>query len=162
MQPQFATIWLCSKDMILIRKGGARERRRKEMNPWIVILLFMAAIVFGIDYIVRRKKWKENSKGEKISLLVNMFSVGIYMFLSVVGLFWGIVGNSPESAFGEVLYDATLTMGAAYFIVAFIAVILSLVFRKIGKIKASIWTNVIAFAYILVVLAVNHLAGTLL
>ena len=132
------------------------------MNPWIVILLFMAAIVFGIDYIVRRKKWKDNSKEEKISLLVNMFSVGIYMFLSVLGLFWGIAGNSPETAFGEVLYEATLTMGAIYFIVALVAVILSLVFRKIGKIKASIWTNVIAFAYIAVVLAVNSLAGKLL
>ena len=132
------------------------------MNPWIVILLFMAAIVFGIDYIVRRKKWKENSKEEKISLLVNMFSVGIYMFLSAVGMFFGIAGNSPETAFGEVLYEATLTMGAIYFIVALVAVILSLVFRKIGKIKASIWTNVIAFAYKVVVLLVNHLVGTLL
>ena len=122
----------------------------------------MAAIVFGIDYIVRRKKWKDNSKEEKISLLVNMFSVGIYMFLSAVGMFLGIAGNSPETAFGEVLYEATLMMGAIYFIVALVAVILSLVFRKIGKIKASIWTNVIAFAYIVVVLLVNHLVGTLL
>ena len=132
------------------------------MNPWIVILLVMAAIVFGIDYVVRRKKWKDNSKEEKISLLVNMFSVGIYMFLSVLGLFWGIAGNSPETALGEVLYEATLMMGAIYFVVALVAVILSLVFRKKGKIKASIWTNVIAFAYIVVVFLVNYLVGTLL
>ena len=132
------------------------------MNPWIVILLVMAAIVFGIDYVVRRKKWKDNSKEEKISLLVNMFSVGIYMFLSVLGMFWGLAGNSPETAFGEVLYEATLMMGAIYFVVALVAVILSLVFRKKGKIKASIWTNVIAFAYIVVVFLVNYLVGTLL
>ena len=65
------------------------------------------------------------------------------------------------TAFGEVLYDATLMMGGVYFIAA-AAVILSFVFRKRGKIKASIWTNVIAFAYIAVVLTVNYFAGKVL
>ena len=32
------------------------------MNPWIVILLVTAGIVFGIDYLLRRKKWNDNSK----------------------------------------------------------------------------------------------------
>ena len=132
------------------------------MNPWIAILLVMAGVVFGLDYLFRRKKWKDNSKGEKISLLVNMFSVGVYIFLSALGMLWGIVAYSPETAFGEILYDATLMLGGIYFIVAIAAVVLSFIFRKIGKIKASIWTNVIAFAYIAVVLTVNCLAGKIL
>ena len=132
------------------------------MNPWVIILFVMAGIVFGLDYLFRRKKWKDNSKGEKISLLVNMFSVGVYIFLSALGMLWGIASNSPETALGEVLYDATLMLGGIYFIVAIAAVILSFIFRKIGKIKASIWTNVIAFAYIAVVLTVNYLAGKIL
>ena len=112
------------------------------MNPWITITLVAAAIVFVLDYILRRKKWKDNSKGEKISLIVNMFSVGPYTVGSGLGMLWGIVGGSPDNALGKVLYDATLTLGETYFIVAIVAVILSFVLRKIGKIKASIWTNV--------------------
>ena len=95
-------------------------------------------------------------------MIVNMFSVGPYIFLSIFGMLWGIVPGSPETAFGETLYDTTIMMGSIYFIVAFAAVILSFVFRKIGKAKASIWTNVIAFMYIAVVLAVNSLAGEIL
>ena len=132
------------------------------MNPWIIILFVMACVVFGLDYFVRRRRWKDNSKEEKISLIVNMFSVGPYIFLSMLGMLWGIVPGSPETALGETLYDTTLMMGGIYFIVAIAAVILSFVLRKIGKVKASIWTNVIAFAYIAVVLTVNCLAGKIL
>ena len=132
------------------------------MNPWIIILLAAAGALFGLDYLLRRKKWNENSREEKISLLVNMFSAGPYVFLSALGLLWGIVPGSPETAFGKVLYDVTLTMGGIYIVVAAAAVISSLVFRKKGKLKASIWVNIIALAYIAVVLAVNSLAGKLL
>jgi hypothetical protein len=131
------------------------------MEIWIIIALVLGAVVFGIDYLVRRKKWKDNSKAEKISLLVNVFSVGPYVFLSALGMLWGIASSGPENTFAQVLYDVTLTMGGLYFIVAFVAVILSFILRKIGKAKASIWTNVIAVAYIVVVLAVNYLVGML-
>jgi hypothetical protein len=63
---------------------------------------------------------------------------------------------------GNILYDATLTLGGIYFIIAPIAVVLSFIFRIIKKPKASIWTNVIAFAYVVVVLTVNALAGKIL
>ena len=132
------------------------------MYPWIIILLVMAVVVFGLDCLIRRKKWKDNTTLEKISLIINMLSVGPYIFLSGLGLLLGITDSSAETAFGKVLYDATLMLGAIYFIVAFAAVILSFIFRKIGKIKASIWTNVIAFSYIVVVLTVNSLAGKIL
>ena len=132
------------------------------MNPWLIILFVTAGTVFGLDYLFRRKKWKDNSREEKISLIVNMFSVGHYIFLSVLGMLWGIVAYSPETAFGEILYDATLMLGGIYFIVAIAAVILSFVLRKIGKVKASIWTNVIALAYIAAVLTVNYLVGNML
>ena len=132
------------------------------MNPWIIILLVAAGVVFGLDYLLRRKAWHNNSKEEKISLLVNMFSAGPYVFLSGVSLLWGIVPGSPETALGEVLCDVTLMMGGTYFVVAAAATSLSLVFRKKGRVKASIWVNVIALAYIVTVLAVNSLAGKIL
>ena len=132
------------------------------MNPWVIILFLTAGIVFGLDYIIRRKTWKTNSNGEKISLIINMFSVGPYVFLSVLGMLWGIVSYSPETPLGMVLYNATLTMGEFFFVVAVAAVVLSFVFRKRGNIKASIWINAAAFAYMAVVLAVNGLSGKLL
>ena len=132
------------------------------MNPWIIICFASAAAVFGLDFLLRRKKWKDNSKAEKISLLVNMFSVGPHAFLSALGALWGIVPAAPKTALGQTLYDATLMMGGIYFIIAIAAVVLSFVFRKTGKIKASFRVHVIAFLYIAAVLAVNSLAGKLL
>ena len=132
------------------------------MNPWVIILFAMAGIVFGVDFLLRKKKWKENSKEEKISLIVNMFSVGPYIFLSILGMLWGIVPGSPDTSFGEILYDVTIMMSGIYFLVAGAAVILSLVFRKSGKTKASIWVNVIAFLYIAAVLAINSFASKVL
>ena len=129
------------------------------MNPWLIILLAMAGIVFGLDYLLRRKKWKVNSKAEKISLIVHMLSVGPYVFLSVLGMLWGIASGSPETAFGELLNNVTLFMAGIYYIVAIAAVILSFVFRKKGKVKASIWVNIIALLYIVVVLGLNTIAG---
>lgn len=129
------------------------------MNPWVVILLIAAGVVYLLDYLLRRKKWSANSKTEKISLLVNMFTVGPNVFLAVLGSLWGISTGSPETAFGEIVYDVTLTMGSIYFIIAGVAEISSLILRKIGKAKASLWVNIIALIYIAVVLSVNTLSG---
>ena len=73
------------------------------MNIWIIIFLMAAGVVFVLDYLLRRKAWHNNSKEEKISLLVNMFSAGPYVFLSALGALWGIVPGSPETVWGEVL-----------------------------------------------------------
>ena len=132
------------------------------MNPWLLIALVLAGIVFGIDYLLRRKKWENNTKEEKISLLVNMFSAGLYAFLSAVGLLWGIASNSPKTAFGEVIYNATLMMGSIYFVIALVAVIVSLILRKYRKIKASIVVNAVALAYIVIVLFANYIVGIIL
>lgn len=132
------------------------------MNPWIVIAVIAAGIVFLIDYVLRRKKWKDNTKAEKTSLIVHMVSIGLYCFLSALGMLWGIAGNTPETAFGDVLYEATLMLAGVYFIVAIIATVGSFILRKTGKTKASIWINIIALAYGVVVMLVNYLAGILL
>ena len=58
--------------------------------------------------------------------------------------------------------NVPLKLAGIYFIIAGAAVILTFVFRKIGKVKASIWTNIIALAYFVVVLTVNYLAGKIL
>lgn len=132
------------------------------MEIWIIITLIMAGVVYGIDYLIRRKKWKDNSDIELFSLVVNMFSVGPYCFLSVIGMFWGLVDYSPESNFGQIIYDVTLNMGATYFIVAFVTIVMTFILRKIGKNKISIWMNGIALAYIVLVLGINYLVAQIL
>ena len=132
------------------------------MNPWILFALVGAVCIYFLDYLLRRKKPKENTKLENVSLLVNMFSIGPHLFLSAIALFWGVTGCGSVTAFGKVLYDVTIVMAGIYFFIALAAAISSLILRKAGKLKASIWVNIIAFAYIIIVLAINYLAGEVL
>ena len=132
------------------------------MEIWIIMSLPLAAIVFLLDYLLRRKKWKENTKGEKVSLIVNMASIAPYMILSAYGMFMGIAGYGTETDLGAVLMDIVLTMGFVFVIVAAVAVIATLILRKFGKIKASIWINAVAIAYIVLVTLVHVLIGEFL
>ena len=131
-------------------------------NPWIIIVVVMAAAVFGLDLLIRRKGFKNNTKEEKISLIVQMCAAGPYVFLSVLGMLWGLASGGAETLVGEILHSITLVMAGVFFIIAIIAMILSFVFRKKGKIKASIWVNIIALIYIVAVLGINYLIGALL
>lgn len=132
------------------------------MTIWIILTIIMGGIIFLVDFLLRRKKWNNNTKEEQVSLLVNMLTTGPYVFLSMLGMLWGLTSNTPETALGELLYNATLTMGGVYFIVAIIAVLTSLILRKKGKIKASIWVNIFSLAYIIIVLVTNYLVGIIL
>lgn len=132
------------------------------MEIWIIIGLPIAAAIFLIDYLLRRTKWKNNTTGEKISLLVNMVSVVPYMILSAFGILIGITGNGTETAFGNFLYHVTLYMAGFYFVIALATVVGTLILRKLKKTKASIWINVISIAYIIVVTTVNYLVGEFL
>ena len=131
------------------------------MNPWIIVLLLGAVIVFLLDFIFRRKKWKGNTKTEKLSLLLNMFFVGIYIFGSVLGLLWGITGGGADTAFGQILYDVTLVMLGFNWLIALVATIGSFILRKKGKIKESIWINVIGLGYVVILFVINYLTEML-
>ena len=129
------------------------------MNPWLVIGFIGAGIIFLLDFILRRKKWSQNTKEEKISLVINMVFVGIYAFSSAVGMFLGIVGCSADSVIGQKIYDITLILAAAIWAISILVTIGSLILRKKGKIKASIWINIITLGYIILVVTVNGLTG---
>lgn len=131
------------------------------MNPWIIILLVGAVIVFLLDFIFRRKKWKSNTKTEKVSLLINMIFVGIYLFASGLGLLWGITGSGADTAFGQTLYDVTLAMLGFNWLIALVATIGSFILRKKGKIKESIWINVIGLGYMIILFVINYLTELL-
>lgn len=127
------------------------------MNPWIIILLLGAAIVFLLDFIFRRKKWNGNTKTEKVSLLINMIFVGIYIFASALGMLWGITGSGADTAFGQIVYDVTIVMLGFNWLIALIATIGSFILRKKGKIKASILINVIGLGYMVILFVINYL-----
>ena len=127
------------------------------MNPWIIILLLGAVVVFLLDFIFRRKKWKGNTKSEKVSLLINMVFVGIYIFASILGLLWGITGSGADTAFGEGLYNVTLAMLGLNWIVALVATLGSFILRKKGKTKASILINVIGLGYMIILFVISYL-----
>ena len=129
------------------------------MNPWLIIGLIGAGIIFLLDYVMRRKKWSQNSKQEKISLLLNMFSVSIYAFASALGLLWGITGSGAETAVGEMIYSVTLVMVGIIGVIALVATMGSLILRKKNKIKASIMINIFALVYIIVAFGINSLTG---
>ena len=131
------------------------------MNPWIIILLLGAVIIFLLDFIFRRKKWKSNTKTEKVSLLLNMVFVGIYIFASGLGLLWGITGSGADTAFGQTLYDVTLTMLGFNWVIALVATIGAFILRKKGKIKASILINVIGLGYMIILFVINYLTEML-
>ena len=131
------------------------------MNPWFVILLLGAVVIFLLDYIFRRKKWKSNTKTEKVSLLLNMVFVGIYIFASGLGLLWGITGSGADTAFGQTLYDVTLTMLGFNWLIALVATIGAFILRKKGKIKASILINVIGLGYMIILFVINYLTEML-
>ena len=99
---------------------------------------------------------------EKLSLIVNMISGIPYLFASALGMLLGISGSGAETAIGNVIYEVTLSLAGIYFIIATAAIVGSLILRKKGKIKASIWINVAALAYIVVVVVANYLAVELL
>ena len=131
------------------------------MHIWIIMGLPIAGAVLLIDYLLRRKKWKDNTREEKLSLIVNMISGIPYLFFSAFGMLMGIVGSGAETSIGQVIYDVTLVLAGIYFIIAIAAIIATLILRKMGKLKASVWINVAALAYIVVVAFVNYLTGIL-
>ena len=132
------------------------------MHLWIIMGLPVAGAVFLIDFLIRRKKWSNNTLAEKLSLIVNMISGIPYLFASALGMLLGISGSGAETAIGNVIYEVTLSLAAIYFIIATAAIVGSVILRKKGKIKASIWINVAALAYIVVVVVANYLAVELL
>lgn len=121
---------------------------------WMVPALFYAAVVFLLDFLVRRKRWKENTKQQKTSLILTLVFAFPFVFLSFLGLFMGIEGTSSTNPVAVFLNKAAITGGLAIWAVCLGATIASVILRKKGKDKASITVQVAAFIYCMLVLVV--------
>lgn len=127
------------------------------MEIWLILTLICSGIVFLLDFVFRRKKWTDNTKPEKISLILNMLLVSIYIFGSFLGLLWGVTGSGADTAFGEVLYDVTLVILSFNWLIGIVATIGAFILRKLGKTKASIWINVLSLGYMVLLFVINCL-----
>jgi len=113
---------------------------------WCVPSLIYSGIVLLIDFIFRRKTWKENTKSEKTGLLLTLLFSFPYVFSSTYGALFGLetYGYGP---FQKAIHTFVITGGFGISVVSIAATIASLILRKKGKSKASNWTLIIGFLY---------------
>ena len=125
------------------------------MIIWIIPILLFAGIILLVDFIVRRKKWSQNTKTEKIGLILTVVAAFPYIFCSIYGLLLGIVGAHGASAVMVVLHNIVELCGKGIVFVCLAAVIASLVLRKLGKAIASNWSLGIGLIYCAVITGVS-------
>ena len=127
------------------------------MAVWSIPTLAFAGIVFLIDFIMRRKKWSENTKTEQIGLILTLLVSFPYMFSSAYGLLFGIVGPQGTSPFMLTLYEIVVLGGKGIVFVCLAATVASLILRKCGKATASNWSLVIGLLYCAVITGATFL-----
>ena len=126
---------------------------------WLVPSLLGAGIVLLIDFIVRRKKWKENTKTEKIGLILTVLFSFPYIFGSVYGVLLGILGTYSESPVEELINKVIVYGGKAIGPVCLTATIASLVLRKIGRSNVANRSLIIGFAYCMLIIGASYILG---
>jgi len=120
------------------------------MEIWLLMFIVVILLLFGVDFLLRRKKWRENTKQEKQSLLIGAACVPAYELLSVLGIFLSIAAPTAETELGGWLFDAAVMTGRFIWIVSLAAVILGLFLRKRGNPQASKLAQLAAMGYIAV------------
>ena len=127
------------------------------MIIWIVPTLFFAGVVLLVDFIARRKKWHENSKTEKNGLILTLLVSFPYIFCSIYGALFGILGPRGTTSLMITLHEIVVLGGQGIVFVCLAATIASLVFRKMGKALASNWSLMIGLFYCAVITGVSFL-----
>ena len=127
------------------------------MIIWSVPTLIFAGVVLLIDFLLRRKKWSENTKSEKIGLVLTLGVSFPYIFCSAYGLLFGILGPQGTSSLMVTLHEIVVLGGQGIAWVCLAATIASLVLRRQGKAVASNWSLVIGLLYCAVITGVSFL-----
>ncbi len=127
------------------------------MIIWVVPTLLFAGTVLLIDFIVRRKKWQENTKNEKIGLVLTLLVSFPYIFCSIYGALIDIVGAQGTSSLMITLHEIVVLGGKGVVFICLAATIASLILRKCGKAAASNWSLLIGFLYCAVITGVSFL-----
>ena len=117
------------------------------MSIWLVPSLFYTGVVLLLDFILRRRKWSENTRSERNGLVLTMVVSFPYTFCSYFGLLMGILGPSGSSPFMLALYKIVIAGGFGIAPVCLLATVASLVLRKRGRSRASNRALVAGLAY---------------
>ena len=121
------------------------------MIIWSVPTLIFAGVVLLFDFILRRKKWNENTKTEKIGLILTLLVSFPYIFCSIYGSLFGIVGAQGTSSLMIALHEIVVLGGKGVVFVCLAAAIASLVLRRLGRAVESNWSLVIGLLYCAVI-----------
>ena len=127
------------------------------MIVWSIPTLAFAGIILLVDFIARRKKWDENTKTEKIGLILTLLVSFPYIFCSIYGVLFDIVGAKGTSALMIALYEIVVLGGKGIVFVCLAATVASLVLRRLGKAAASNWSLVIGLLYCAVITGMSFL-----
>ena len=127
------------------------------MIIWIAPTLAFAGAVLLADFIMRRKKWNANTKTEKRGLVLTVLVSFPYIFCSIYGCLFGILGPRGSTALMIAFHKIVVLGGMGIVFVCFAATIASLVLRRLGKAGASNRVLVIGFLYCAVITGVSFL-----
>lgn len=125
------------------------------MIIWIVPTLIFAGVVLLIDCLLRRRKWGENTKTEKIGLILTLLVPFPYIFCSIYGSLFGIVGPRGNTPLMIALHEIVVLGGVGIVFVCFAATVASLVLRRRGKAAASNWSLLIGLLYCVLITGVS-------
>ena len=107
------------------------------MLIWCAPTLCLAAVVLLIDFVLRRKKWSENTKSEKNGLILTLVVSFPYIFCSIYGRLMGLVDPRGKGALTDLIFEVLLVAGKGTIFVCLAALVASLVLRRQGKAVAS-------------------------
>lgn len=126
---------------------------------FIVSIIGLMIVFFLLDLLIRRTSWKNNTKDEKMSLIINFITIPIYFLMSSVGVLFGIVDCNAQTEFGKMLFDISVVMGSFTGITVVIVSVFSIILRKKGRTRASKWVHIGSLAYIMLFAGIYNLSS---
>lgn len=126
---------------------------------FLITLIVLIIAFFGLDMLIRKTSWKENTHDEKISLGINFLTIPIYYVMGSVGVLFGMVGTTAQTELGTILFEISTILGAFTGVIVIIISIFSIILRKQGRTRASKWVHMGSLVYIMLFAAIANVAN---
>ncbi len=128
---------------------------------FVLIGILLVVLFFGLDFLVRRTKWSDNTKDEKVSLIINMITIPIYYLMGSVGILFAMVDTTARTELGKMLFEVSAVLASFSGAVVFAISIASIVLRKKGQTRGSKWVHMGSFIYIMLYAALANFSNML-
>lgn len=126
---------------------------------FIVTTIGLMIAFFLLDLLIRRTSWKNNTKDEKISLIINFITIPVYVLMGSIGVLFGIVDCNAQTEFGKMLFDVSVVLGTFTGFTAVIVSVSSIILRKKGRPRASKWVHIGSLAYLMLFAGIYNLSS---